>query len=303
MASTSSILGGMTANLDESMGVRRTGLKSQLSPVASAKDVGRRRSKDIGSIEIDRVIPDPDQPRAEFSDEGIRRLATSIQSKGQLMPIHVRWSDESQAWVIVSGERRWRASKAAGLSTIVCRFVEGDLPPEERLEQQLVENLLREDLRPIEEARGFESLMALNGWTGRQVAEALNVPASKVSRALALLDLPEDIRHQVDTGALPARSAYEVSKLPDDASRRNLAAKVAAAGLTAKETAQESQRQQQKRKAKRKPGGVKLDFWAENGWKITVSSKGKGNYHEVEEALQQALEEVQIRIKSNVQIL
>lgn len=185
MATTSSILHGVSRNLDESMGVRGAEVASRLGPVASPKDVGRRRLRKAGTIDIDRVIPDPEQPRTEFSEEGIRRLATSIRTTGQLLPIHVRWSETASSWVIVSGERRWRAAKAAGLGTIDCYFTHDDMLPSDRLEQQLVENLLREDLRPIEEARAFESLMSLNGWNGNQVAEALNVPASKVSRALA----------------------------------------------------------------------------------------------------------------------
>lgn len=110
------------------------------------------------------------------------------------------------------------------------------------------------------------------------------------------------MQQQVDSGKLPARTAYEVSKLPDDESRRALAAKVSSGGLTNRETAQEVQRHQARRRPKRKPGGTKLDFISENGWKITISSKRKGNYYEIEEALQHALEEVQLRIKSGIQI-
>jgi ParB family chromosome partitioning protein len=114
MASTSSILNNLGNHLDESMGVRVTGVKPQLSPVSSRKDVGRRRLRNVGSIAIDRVIADPHQPRTQFSDEGLQRLASSIRAKGQLLPIHVRWSSDMDKWVIVSGERRWRAAQAAG---------------------------------------------------------------------------------------------------------------------------------------------------------------------------------------------
>lgn len=302
MASTSNILDGVSGNLDESMGVRLTGIEPHLSPVSSPKDVGRRRLRNVGRIDIERVVPDPEQPRTEFSEEGIRRLATSMRAKGQLLPVHVRWSEKTGKWVIVSGERRWRAASAAGLSTIDCYFGEDEMLPSERLEHQLVENLLREDLRPIEEARAFQSLMTLNGWTGNQTAEALNVPASKVSRALALLDLPEDVQQQVESGMLAARSAYEVSRLPDENSQRAIAAKVVGGGMTNKDAANEVRQRSKVQKKKRKPGGVKLDFWSENGWKITVSSKGKGNYHEVEDALLEAVDEVRLRIDNNVQI-
>ena len=81
----------------------------------------------------------------------------SIQEKGQLSPIRVRWSDEHQNWMIIAGERRWRATRRAGLPTIECYFHEGELAPSEILEQQLIENCLREDLRPIEEAKAFQN--------------------------------------------------------------------------------------------------------------------------------------------------
>ncbi|MEZ6131292.1 MAG: ParB/RepB/Spo0J family partition protein [Planctomycetaceae bacterium] len=283
------------------MGARVRDEPVQLSPVSSPRDIGRRRLRNIGTIPIERVIPDPEQPRSEFSEEALARLADSIRSKGQLLPIHVRWSEGAARWVIVSGERRWRATQVAGLKTVDCYFADDGLSESDILEQQLVENLLREDLRPIEEARAFEQLMKLNGWNGNQVAEALHVPASKVSRALALLDLPEDMQQQIDAGQLPARSAYELAKLPDDGARRALAAKVAG-GMTSQETAKVVREHRQSKKQKRRPGGTKLDFWAENGWKITLASKGKGNYHEVEEALLEALDEVRLRINSNVQI-
>lgn len=302
MASTSSILKDVSGNLDESMGVRLTPVEPQLSPVSAAKDVGRRRLQNVGEIDIERVVADPEQPRQEFSDEAIRRLATSIRTKGQLLPIHVRWSDELTKWVIVSGERRWRAAKAAGLPTVDCYFTEDDMSASERLEHQLVENLLREDLRPIEEARAFQNLMTLNGWTGNQTAEALNIPASKISRALALLDLPPDVQEQVDAGILAARSAYEVSKLPDDAGRRALAAKVVDSGLTNKETAIEVRHQKKGRERPRKPRGFRQEFLCENGWKLVASSKKRSNYHELEDALLQALEDVRARIRSGLQM-
>jgi ParB family chromosome partitioning protein len=120
--------------------------------------------------------------------------------RGSLHPIHVRWSEETERWVIVSGERRWRAARHAGLATVDCFFHEQPLSNGQVLELQLIENLMREDLRPMEEARAFQSLMDLNNWNGKQIAEALQIPASKVSRSLALLDLPAEYQQQVDTG-------------------------------------------------------------------------------------------------------
>lgn len=210
MATTQCTLERLQTNLDESIGYRQTQAKIQLSPVPSPKDVGRRPLRNAARIQAEQVIPDSSQPRTESSPESIERLANSIRDKGQLAPIRVRWSAEHNKWLIVCGERRWRAVRAPGLETIDCCFVNGELSEAEKLEQQMIENLLREDLSPIEQARGFSALMELRDWNGKQVAASLHIPASTVSRALALLDLPEDIQGRVDSGDIAARSAYEI---------------------------------------------------------------------------------------------
>ena len=79
----------------------------------------------FGEVEVDRIVPDPDQPRSEFDEEGIEQLAASIRRTGQIQPIGVKWDVSAERWVIVTGERRWRAAKAAGLRTIDCYFHEG----------------------------------------------------------------------------------------------------------------------------------------------------------------------------------
>ena len=147
-------------------------------------------------------MADPSQPRESFSDESIQRLAKSIQEQGQLSPIRVRWSEEHRKWMIVAGERRWRASLRAGLPTIECYFHEVELAPSEILEQQLIENCLREDLRPTEEAKAFQRLMNLNGWNQKKLATALRVSETRVTRVLSLLKLPQEIRDDLDSGKL-----------------------------------------------------------------------------------------------------
>ena len=251
MATTQSTLEKLQTNLDESIGLRQTSSRPNLSPVPSAKDIGRRPLRNAARIQVDQVIPDPSQPRTDFSTASIERLAKSIQQNGQLAPIRVRWSAEHGKWVIVCGERRWRAVRAAGLETIDCQYIDGEFSEAERLEQQMIENLLREDLSPIEQARGFAALMKLHGWNGKQVAESLHIPASTVSRVLALLDLPDDIQHKVDSGQLAARSAYEISKLNDESRQRDLAAQ-AANGMTLKQT------QEAVRKSLRAVGDTRL---------------------------------------------
>jgi ParB family transcriptional regulator, chromosome partitioning protein len=300
MATTRSTLRQVSGNLDESLGVRAEDSRPKLSPTPSQKDVGRRPVRNFGRVDVDLVTPDPDQPRVEFSEEAIERLAQSIRDKGQLTPIRVRWSAPLEKWVIISGERRWRATRQAGLSAIECYFHEGDLNRSEILEQQLIENLLREDLSPLEEAKAYRSLIEVNTWTGKQVAEALRVPASKVSRALALLELPADIQQSIESGQLAASTAYELTKLANDNIRRELADQAIAGKLVGAGASSEVRKR--RGKPKFAPRGTRQVFLAEGGWKVTVTAKRKGSYDEIEHALQLALEEVETRIRNGVRL-
>jgi ParB family chromosome partitioning protein len=300
MSSTRKTLDEMSANLDESMGVRLIDLRPKLTPISANKDAGRRPLRQFGKVEVARVIPNPKQPRVEFADDALDRLAQSIREKGQLSPIRVRWDETHGSWVIICGERRWRAAQRAGLPEIECFFHENELSSSEILEQQLIENCLREDLQPVEEARAFAALMELNGWTAKALAEAVRVSPSRISRALALLKLPGDIQEQVNAGAVSSRSAYELSRLDNAATRNDLVAKAVAGTLTAVETANAVR--QRKGKPKLAPRGTRQTFVTQDGWKILITVAKKGNYHEIEQALLEALEEVRHRIDCGHQL-
>ncbi len=286
--------------LNESLGRRSQDSRPVLSPVPSPRDVGRRPLRGFGRIETRQVMPDPAQPRTEFDPEAITVLADNLKAKGQLHPIHVRWSEEFGCWLIISGERRWRAACEAKLSTVDCFFHEQPLSPGEVLELQLIENLLREDLRPLEEAQAFQSLMELNGWNGKQVAEALRLPPSKVSRSLALLDLPADIQQRVESGDIPARTAYEISRLTDDTTKRELAQASVEGRLTNATAAQAVRTRPTRRPSK--PQTVSQTFIAENQCRLVITAPRTATYHDLESALQQALEEVRLRIDNNVRL-
>jgi ParB family chromosome partitioning protein len=300
MSTVRSTIEGIGGRIDESMGLRAEDRVVRLSPVPQSKDIGRRPLRNFGRVDMTQVVPDPDQPRIEFSPDTIAQLAQSIRDKGQLSPIRVRWSDEVGKWVIISGERRWLATKQSGLATIECFFHEGDLTRSEVLEEQLIENLLREDLKPIEEARAFQSLMGLNGWTGRQLSEQLQVPQSRISRALSLLRLPAEVQNQVDLGEIPPATAYEISKLSGDEARREVAQQTVSANLTHADT----RRAVRKRRGKsiRGPRRIQLSFPTETGWTVRISGKAGGSYHEIEQSLQEALAEVRHRIANGVQL-
>jgi ParB family transcriptional regulator, chromosome partitioning protein len=204
------------------------------APVPAAFQ-GSSRLKNVAMIPVEKIDRDPGQPREEFDEEALGRLAESLASRGQLQPIRVRWDEGQGVYIILCGERRWRAAKMAGLSTVAAVIVEGELAADELLAIQLVENCLREDLRPIEQARAFKSLIEQKGWSTRQLARELSVAQPQVVRMLSLLDLPAPVQDQVEQGALAPATAYEIGKLDDPAAQQQLAARVVSEGLTRQE--------------------------------------------------------------------
>ncbi len=296
---TRSKLESIGSNLDDSMGLRNNAVVPQLSPVPNPKDIGLRALRNFGAVSLDKVIPDPDQPRVEFDDQAIAQLAQSIREQGQLHPIRVRWSSDKQKWLIISGERRFRAAQRAGMPTIECYFHEGELSKTQVLEQQLIENLLRSDLRPMEEARAFAQLIQLNGWTGKDLASALRINASKVTRSLALLKLPADIQQLVETAKLSPTVGYELSKLSSPQQQRAALQQHASEPVTVSQVSRQV-RQRRNAISGRRDHGMTQTFLTEAGCRITVTLKRKGNYHDMEQALREALDEVQLRINNNV---
>jgi ParB family chromosome partitioning protein len=192
---------------------------------------GRRRLESACVIRVDRIAPDPNQPRVEFDSDSLARLADSLKNRGQLQPIRVRWDDAKSIYVVVVGERRWRAAQLAGLETLACVVIAGGATPEDLLEDQLIENCLREDLRPIEQARAFKSLIESRGLSQRQLAERLQVGQGTISKALALLGLPEEIQRSVDSGDIGPDAAYQLSKVPDPVEQASLARDAVKGGL------------------------------------------------------------------------
>jgi ParB family chromosome partitioning protein len=231
------------SNVAESMGASRTsGPPPGMDPTTArrmpARLEGVLRDKDAARIAIDRIVRDPRQPREEFDEESLQHLAGSLQQRGQLQPIRVRWDETQEKYVILIGERRWRAAQMAGLSSLSCIVVEEEFGDAERLSIQLVENALREDLRPIEQAKAYKALLEAHGWSGNQLAKELHIAQASVAKALALLDLPEQVQNQVERGDLAPTVAYEVSKLPDHDQRLALAEAAVAEKLTRSEVAE-----------------------------------------------------------------
>jgi ParB family chromosome partitioning protein len=246
-------------NVDESMGGGRParpeihGVSGAGPRAVPSRLQGITRSGNAAEIPVEKIGRDDDQPREDFDPEALDRLAESLKTRGQLQPIRVRWSEERGQYVIICGERRWRAAMQAGLATMSCVIVDGPLDPGDLLAIQVIENALREDLQPIEQARAFRALMDRNGWSARQVARELGIVQPNVVRALALLDLPAAVQERVESGQLAPSVAYEVSRLDDPDTQAEVAARVVAEGLSRAETVEAVKRAASKPRA----GGAK----------------------------------------------
>lgn len=189
-------------------------------------------SKATATLPISKIKPNPGQPRKEFDQEKLEELADSIRQHGVLQPILVR--KQGSEYQIVAGERRYQASKLAGLKEIPA--VVRDITDEEVFQLALIENLQRADLNPVEEAQGMKELIDQNGWTQEQLAKVLSKSRSAVANTLRLLDLPEEVQTLLAQGDITAGHARAILALPTEEARIALAQKVVAENLTVRQT-------------------------------------------------------------------
>jgi len=176
-------------------------------------------------IALAELMPDPSQPRKSFLDSEIQRLATSIAARGVLQPLRVIRDEQRQVWVILTGESRYRAAKLAGLEAVPCIPVAGELSEAERLADQLTENDVRRDLKPLEAAHALARLKVLKGCTAKALVAEYGFSGAAISKAEALLSLPSDVQGLIGfgLGKIPPATGYELSRLPDEQSQRELA--------------------------------------------------------------------------------
>lgn len=183
-------------------------------------------------VALERIRPNPFQPRSGFDDDGIERLAGSIRENGLLQPIVVR--PVGEAFQIVAGERRFRAIRTLGWDRVP--VITRGLSDEQMLVVALVENLQRENLSPLEEAQGYQQLIDDFGLTQEDVGRHVGRDRSTVSNALRLLTLPEDVRRLLAEGRIAAGHARAILGLEDDAERVDMARRAAKAGWSVRET-------------------------------------------------------------------
>jgi ParB family chromosome partitioning protein len=189
----------------------------------------------IRDLSIDEIDPNPHQPRVRFDEGDLRGLAESIRRHGLLQPIVVRRTGER--YQLVVGERRFRASRLAGRTTVPA--VVRDIGDEDTLKLALLENLQREDLTPIEEARGYVSLRDEFGIAVKEIAEALGRDRSTIANTIRLLGLPPRVIELLEEGRLTAGHARAILAISGDARRIEWAEQAAAGGLTVRELERE----------------------------------------------------------------
>lgn len=298
MGKADALLKDLGGNLAESIGVRTGSFRAHPShstteiPTVSPKD-GFTRNRAAGEMLLENIIPDPSQPRKEFEPGAIERLSESIKSRGVLQPLRVRWNPELGKHIILVGERRYRASLLAGLTSVPCIFVETELTQAEILEEQLVENLLREDLNAVEQATSFRRYMEIVGCHAKDLAQLLKVSPSTVTRALSLLTLPEPIQEQIAQGELPAKSGFEIAKLKSVPAQEALAERIITEKLTADDAAKVVR--QKKGKPTSKGRGASETYRVTSGFKVVVTSSKKATHEDFVEALSQALSMAQAK--------
>ncbi len=206
------------------------------------EELSVQRGAPIGRmIPIDRLEPNPSQPRVEFGD--LEELVSSIREKGVLEPLLVRPSEVGGRFMIISGERRFRAAGAAGLSEVPC--IEMAVDDQAVAEIALIENLQRKDLTPFEEADGLQLLADRFGYTHEEISKKIGKARSSVTESLSLAQIPQVIREICHRAAITSKSLLlQIARQPDLEAMREFVEKVVRSGMTRDDARKERQNRQ-----------------------------------------------------------
>ena len=217
---------------------KKGGLGKGLDALMGGSDAVEVVIKDndvVTELKLTEIVPDENQPRRDFDEEKLKALSESIAEHGVIQPLIV--SDEKNGFYkIIAGERRWRASKLAGLKKVP--VVIRDYSKEQTVEVSLVENLQRDDLNAIEEALGYKRLMEEYGLTQQQVAEKMGKSRPAVANTLRLLNLPDSIKDMVIYGELSSGHARAIAAVSDEDTQIDLAQQVIANDLNVRQLEQ-----------------------------------------------------------------
>ena len=224
----------------------------------------------VSSLPIEKVEPRSDQPRSVFDQETLAELAESISQYGLIQPITVR-KLPSGYYQIIAGERRWRASRLAGLKEVPVRIIEAD--DRRAMELALVENLQREDLNPIEEAKGYKSLIEEYGMTQEEASQSVGKARSSVTNALRLLNLTPPVMAMLEDGDISAGHARALLAVKDEADQLRVATKVVEESLSVRQTENLASKMAELAEKKDKPqksvNPLEVDYLADTEKQLT----------------------------------
>lgn len=213
------------------MSMKIGGLGKGLDAIFKENSLGNSEY-DVSVVRILDVEPNKEQPRKAFDEKSLTELADSIMTNGILQPLLVRPIEDGR-YQIVAGERRWRAGRMAGLAEVP--VIIKDIDDQEATEIALIENLQRDDLSPVEEAKGYKTLMDKYDLTQEEAAKALGKSRPAVANALRLLNLPQKILDMVESDKISAGHARALLALKDEQKMENLAEEIYNKGLSVRQ--------------------------------------------------------------------
>lgn len=256
-----------------------------LIPGAPEPRIEATRDNSNFSVDVERIIPSPFQPRRAFDQNKIEELAASIRNQGIIQPLVVR--AKGSQFELIAGERRWRAALQAGLEQVP--IVVREASDQEALQLALVENLQREDLNPIEEANGYRKLQEQFQWSQEEVAEKVGKSRPTVANALRLLSLPTEVQQEIVSGNLPVGQARALLGLQSEPAIVAACREVIAKGLSTRETEKLVKHLKFGRRRKREPSPYDPDLRAlveelqrRLGTKVRLLPKGKSTKGKIE---------------------
>lgn len=263
---------------------KQKGLGKGLGALLSDYTAPQEEEGALRQLPLQRVEPNPDQPRREFDPEALEDLADSIREHGIIQPLTVRQLP-SGFYQIIAGERRWRAARIAGLEEVPAMVIEAD--DKKAMELALIENLQRQDLNPVEEALGYDSLLKEYHMTQEEAAQRVGKSRSAVANALRLLNLEEDILNLLKEGKLTPGHARAILSISDPKRRKEAAQKVVALDLSVRQTELLCKNLSKKEKPAPEPPKFQVDYVAECEKELThhlgravkiVAGKRKGRF-------------------------
>src|SRR5262249_42731221 len=208
---------------------RKRGMGRGLAAILPESSAG---GPELRELDVSRIEPNPDQPRANFDAAGIDALAGSLRAGGRLQPLIVRPLDDGR-YELVAGERRWRAAQKAGIDRVPA--VIRSSPEDERLQAALIENMVREDLNPVEEARACAALVDDLGISKEELARRVGRSRAAISNLIRLLDLPDPVLSLLERGELTEGHGRAILQVEDQERRTRLAKQAAREGWSVRD--------------------------------------------------------------------